>query len=344
MIDLRSDTVTKPTREMRRAIAEAPVDDDVFRTDPGVMALEERVAELLGKDDAVYVPTGTMSNQIALRTLCRPGDMILASTDAHIDSHELGAANAVSGLTITQLDSDSGTFTGEQVRSAMPAPSRSMPDHLFQPVTLVAVENTHNSAGGTVWPKTRLDNVTETARALGIGAHMDGARLWNAVAATGIGEAEWAAGFDTISVCFSKGLGAPMGSALVGSKELITTARRYKQMHGGGFRQAGMMAAGALYALDHHRERLVEDHANAARLAAGLAETPGCSIEAGRVHTNLVYFTTDRSAQAVCDDAERNGVLMLPMGPNLVRAVTNLGVDPTDVDKALTVIAAALHE
>lgn len=344
MIDLRSDTVTKPTPEMRKVIAEAAVDDDVFHTDPTVLALEERVAELLGKDDAVYVPTGTMSNQIALRTHSKPGDVVLASTDAHIDSHELGAANAVSGLTITQLPGEAGTFTGEQVRAAMPAPSDSMPQHLFQPVTLVAVENTHNASGGTIWPKVRLDHVTETAAALGVATHMDGARLWNAAIASGTGEAEWAKGFDTISVCFSKGLGAPMGSALVGTRDLIETARRYKQMHGGGFRQAGMMAAGALYAVDHHRERLADDHANAARLAAGLAETPGCSVDTDSVHTNLVYFTTDRSAQAVCHDAERNGVRMLPMGAHQVRAVTNLGVDSSDVDKALTVIAAALHE
>ena len=342
MIDLRSDTVTKPSREMRTVIADAVLGDDVFHDDPTVVALEERVAELLGKEDAVYVPTGTMSNQLALRTHSRPGDVVLAGADSHIEIHELGAANAISGLTIQQLESVDGTFTDEQLRLAVPELPKSIPSSLVQPVTLLSLENTHSSAGSTVWPKTQLDQVIDTAREMGIATHMDGARLWNAAVASGVSETEWAAGFDTVSVCFSKGLGAPMGSALAGSRDLIDTARRYKHMHGGGFRQAGMMAAGAIYAIDHNRERLADDHANAARLAVGIAEIPGCTIDTESVHTNIVYFETKRPAAHVCDDLEHSGVLMLPMERGRIRAVTNLDVSMDDIDETLTAVAAAM--
>lgn len=340
MIDLRSDTITKPTPAMRRAIAEADVGDDLFRGDPTVNALEERVAQLLGKEAAVYVPSGTMSNQIGMRSLCRPGDIVLASQDAHIDWHEVGAANAISGLSIHQLPSIAGTFTGDDVRAAIPQPTETMPAHLFQPVTLVAVENTHNAAGGTVWPKDRLDDVKATASSLGLATHLDGARLWNATVASGVLEHEWAGGFDTVSVCFSKGLGAPMGSALAGSADVVATARRYKTMHGGGFRQAGMMAAGALYAIEHHRERLADDHENAQRLARGLAETPGYDVDVESVHTNLVYVDTKRRAVEVCADLEAAGVRVLPLGHHRIRAVTHLDVTAADIDKALAVFAA----
>ncbi len=340
MIDLRSDTVTKPTPAMRRAIAEAEVGDDVFRTDPTVNALEERVAELLGKEAAVYVPSGTMSNQIGMRSLCRPGDVVLASENAHIDWHEVGAANAISGLSIHQLPSVSGTFTGDDVRAAVPQPTETMPAHLFQPVTLVAVENTHNAAGGTVWPKDRLDDVVTTSRSLGLATHLDGARLWNAAVASDVPEAEWAAGFDTVSVCFSKGLGAPMGSALAGSADLVATARRYKTMHGGGFRQAGLLAAGALHALEHHRERLAEDHEHARRLARGLAETPGYTVDVDSVHTNLVYIGTERTAVEVCAELEAAGVWVLPLGHRLIRAVTHLDVTSAEIEKALAIFRA----
>ncbi len=218
MIDLRSDTVTRPTDAMRRVIADAEVGDDVYHDDPTVLALEARVAEVLGKDDAMFTPTGTMANQTALRAHTSPGDVVLASKDAHIDLHELGAANAISGLTIQQLDGEAGTFTADQVRSAVPEIPASMPASLFQPVTLVAAENTHNAAGGTVWPLARLTNVTETARGLGLATHLDGARLWNATAATGVSEAEYSAGFDTVSVCFSQGLSPSVRPALSRSR------------------------------------------------------------------------------------------------------------------------------
>ncbi len=343
MIDLRSDTITHPTAEMRAAIAAAEVGDDVYHDDPSVLALEARVAELLGKDDAMYVPTGTMSNQTALRAHTEPGDIVLAAVDAHIHLHEMGGPYALSGVTLQFLDpapdGKPGTFDGAAIRAAVPEIPKSMPASLFQPVTLVSIENTHNAAGGLAWPVEALTDVATTAADLGIATHMDGARLWNAAAATGRTEAELTAGFDTVSVCFSKGLGAPMGSALAGNQRLIDRARRFKQMFGGGFRQAGMMAAGALFAVDHHRHRLAEDHANAARLADGLAEIPGITVDRDRVETNMVYFelvTMDANAFAErCTDA---GVAMLPGGANSMRAVTNLHVDTGDIDRALEII------
>jgi threonine aldolase len=342
MIDLRSDTVTQPTADMRRAIANAPVGDDVYHDDPTVLELEARVGELLGVEDAVYMPTGMMTNQVALRTHTEPGDIVLASEKAHINRYEVGAANAVSGLTIRELPSTRGVFTAEAVRSAVPTPPPGMPPTVFQPVTLLAVENSHNGAGGAVWSLDEVEAATSTAGDLGLATHLDGARLWNASVATGVAERDYAANFDTISVCFSKGLGAPMGSALGGRRDLLERARRFKQMFGGGFRQAGMMAAGALYALGHHRERLAEDHANAARCAAGLAEIRGIDVDPASVVTNMVYFrTTSKSAAAFSAACMAEGVQLLPMGPDTIRIVFHLGVDEADVDRILAVMAKA---
>ncbi len=342
MIDLRSDTVTRPTEDMRRAIAAAEVGDDVYHDDPSVLALEERVAGLLGKEDAMYVPSGTMANQAALRAHTRPGDVVLAATRAHIHIHELGAPYALSGVTIQFLDGPGGTFDGDAVRRAVPEVPASMPPSLFQPVTLLCTENTHNAAGGTAWPLALLRDVTTTAAGLGIATHMDGARLWNAAVATGETEAALASGFDTVSVCFSKGLGAPMGSALVGSAEVIGTARRFKQMFGGGFRQAGMMAAGALHALEYHRERIAEDHANARRLAAALAEVPCIDVDPDGGATNMVYFTVTGSANKFAERCAAAGVAWLPMNATTIRAVTNLHVTAGDVDRAVSVAGRVL--
>jgi threonine aldolase len=337
IVDLRGDTVTMPTEGMRRAIAAAEVGDDVYHDDPTVNALEDRVAEILGLEAAMFTATGTMANQTAIRAQTDHGDVVLAARHAHIDHHELGAANAISGVTIHQLDGDRGTFADADVRAAVPTIPASLPAALFQPVTLVACENTHNAAGGTIWPKERIEAVTAAARQLGLATHLDGARLWNAAVATGIGEAAWATGFDTVSVCFSKGLGAPMGSAVAGRRPIIERARRFKQMFGGGFRQAGMMAAGALYAIEHHRERLADDHANASRLAAGLAEMSALVVD-GPVETNMVYFRpTGIGVDQMCLEAAADGVLMNP-GGTTIRAVTHLGVSAADIDRALAVI------
>lgn len=340
VIDLRSDTVTVPTAAMRRAMADAEVGDDVYHDDPTVNRLEERVADILGKEAAMYVPTGTMANQIALRVHTRPGDVVLAAEGAHVDSHELGAANALAGVTIRLLDSPDGTFTARQVLDAVPVPPEELPPWLFQPVRLVEVENTHNEAGGTVWPPERLAEVTGVAADLEIATHLDGARLWNAAAALGVPEADLADGFDTVSVCFSKGLGAPVGSALAGSAALVAEARRFKQMYGGGFRQAGILAAAALHAIDHHRERLVEDHLHAWRFAAALCETPGVEVDLDRVQTNMVYFAVDDAPRFVarCRDA---GVAMLALGPSRIRAVFHLGIDDAATDRAIAAVTAA---
>jgi len=342
MIDLRSDTVTQPTDGMRAAMAAAEVGDDVFQDDPTVKLLEHTVAELLGKEDSIYVPSGTMSNLIGLRAHTQPGDVVLAAEGAHIDSRELGGANAVAGLTIRQLPGERGTFTAEQVAAAVAKRATSIPGHLMQPVTLVACENTHNAAGGTVWNPEDLESVAAAAGAAGAASHMDGARLWNAVAASGVTAAQFAAPFDSVSVCFSKGLGAPLGSALVGAKQFTDGARRFKQMYGGGFRQAGIVAAAAIYALENHRERLVEDHQNATRLAAGLAELPGIELDAAAVETNMVYFdVTAMPAEAFCVALESHGVAMIG-GGRTVRAVTNMGVTAPDIDAALVTIDRVL--
>lgn len=341
MIDLRSDTVTTPTDAMRKVIADAEVGDDVYHDDPGVLALEERVAGVLGKEDAMFVPTGTMSNQTALRVHTDPGDIVVAAQGAHINGHELGAPAVLSGVRVKELPAPRGTFTPRQLRDAIPVPPPSMPSSLFEPVTLVAAENTHNEAGGTVWPLEQLGSVAATAHELGLATHLDGARIWNASVASGVREQDYAAGFDTVSVCFSKGLGAPMGSALAGRRDLITRARRFKQMFGGGFRQAGLMAAGALYALDHHRDRLADDHACAAQLAEGLASIDGVEVDPADVDTNLVYFGVD-DADAVCKRLTDLGVLMLPLGPSRIRAVTHLGVEPGDIDRALEAVAQVM--
>lgn len=339
LVDLRSDTITRPTADMRRVIAEAEVGDDVYHDDPSVLALERRVADLLGKDDAMYVPSGTMSNQVAIRVHTEPGDVVLAAVNAHIHIHEMGAPYAISGVTMQFLDGPRGTFEPKAVTEAMPQPSPAVPASLYQPITLLCVENTHNAAGGAVWPPDQLSAVAAEGRRLRISTHMDGARLWNAAVASGRSEAELAAGYDTVSVCFSKGLGAPMGSALVGRQHLIDRARRFKQMFGGGFRQAGLMAAAARYAVDHHRARLADDHAHAARLAAGIAETPGLLVDTSAVETNMVYFDVlSMPAAEFVDRCAAQGVMVLPSSVSGIRAVTNLEVDAADIDRTLMVM------
>lgn len=337
MIDLRSDTVTKPSAAMRQAIADAEVGDDVYHDDPTVTALERTVSGLLGKEDTVFVPTGTMSNQIALRTHTEPGDTVIVHEEAHIVRHELGGAAHNSGVTLSTLAGPFGTFTGDQLRSAVPAPHAALPSHLFDPVTLVCLENTHNDSGGTVWDPELMRNVLHTAKDLGLTTHLDGARLWNAAAATGIDLAELSDGFDTVNVCFSKGLGAPVGSALAGTAATIERARRFKQVFGGGFRQAGIVAAGALYAIAHHRERLVEDHANARMFAESINEAIPLFVDLKSVQTNLVYFETEHANELV-DECLAEGVSMLALGPTTIRAVFHLDISANDAHRAAEVV------
>ena len=255
LIDLRSDTVTKPSKEMRQAMLDAPVGDDVYGEDPTVNLLQQKVAELLGKPAALYVPSGVMANQLAVKLHTQPGDEVIVEKDSHIFNYETVAPSILSGVQLHTIEGQRGVLRAEQLAPAVRPPAYYMPR-----TTLICLENTHNRAGGTVYPIEEIKRIRDFARALGIKLHLDGARLWNASVATGITPREYAQYFDTISVCFSKGLGAPVGSALVGSEDAIQRARRFRKIFGGGMRQAGIIAAGALYALEHNVNRLKEDH------------------------------------------------------------------------------------
>jgi len=337
VIDLRSDTVTKPTPAMRQAIANAEVGDDVYGEDPTVNALEARVAEILGKEAAVFMPTGTMTNQVAIRAHTEPGDEIILDAATHTFFIESGGPAARSGVMCRLIPTPRGIFSADDVRGLL----RPRNEH-YPHTKLVCVENTHNLGGGTVWPIEAVREVTAAAREAGLKAHLDGARVWNACTAAGISESEYARHFDSVSVCFSKGLGAPAGSALAGSAEFIRRARRFRKMFGGGMRQAGILAAGGLYALEHHRDRLKDDHANARLLAEGLAEMDGIEIDLRHVETNIVNFrVTGMPAQKLCDEAQRLGVLVLAR-KDTVRAVTHLDVNRVDIVKAIEVFRAIL--
>jgi threonine aldolase len=338
MIDLRSDTVTRPTPAMRQAIAAAPVGDDVLGDDPTVLALERRAAEILGKDAAVYMPSGTMTNQVAIRAHTEPGDEIVLEASAHSYFFEAGAPAALAGVMCRLIPGARGLFTAADLRAVL------RPRNLhFPPTKLVCIENTHNRGGGTVWPLGQIADVAAAAREAGLALHMDGARLWNASVAYGVAESEYARHFDSISVCFSKGLGAPVGSALAGTQAFIARARRFRKMFGGGMRQAGIIAAGALYALDHHRSRLADDHANARRLAEAISRMPGIVIDPATVETNIVIFrTTAMPAAPLADLLRAAGVHVLPTGPDEIRAVTHLDVSSAQVDEAIGVFTQVL--
>ncbi|MEL6380935.1 MAG: low-specificity L-threonine aldolase [Cyanobacteria bacterium J06626_18] len=340
MIDLRSDTVTQPTPAMRQAIAQATVGDDVLGDDPTVNELEATVAALLGKEAAVYMPSGTMTNQVALRAHTEPGDEIVLESQAHIYYYESGAPAALSGVMCRLVEGNYGIFTAADLQAVL----RPEDEH-FPRTKLVCLENTHNRGGGRIFPLATIQEIAAVCQTQGLKLHLDGARFWNACVATGISEAEYAAPFDTISVCFSKGLGAPVGSALVGSHELIQRARRFRKMFGGAMRQAGILAAGALYTLQHHRDRLAEDHANAQRLAVGLQQINGIAINPADVQTNLVYFQTPTVAAAdLAAKLTAKGVGVLSTGTHKLRAVTNLMVSQSDIDEALHRIQEAMQE
>ena len=340
MIDLRSDTVTQPTEGMRRAMAEAVVGDDVFGDDPTVNELQRATAELLGKEAALFVPSGTMANQLGVRSHVQPGDEILVEADAHIFNSEAGAAAALSGATCRTIAGRRGVFTAADMLARIQAP-----DVHHAPARLVCVENTHNVGGGVVWMLESLRDVANAAHAHGLAVHMDGARLWNATAASGIPEREYASVCDTVSVCYSKGLGAPVGSALAGSAEAIERARRFRKMMGGGMRQAGVLAAAALYALKHHRPRIAEDHANAKILAEGLAGIAGVELDRPPPpRTNIVRFRTPGiDATAIMRELRSRGVALLTMGPDSFRAVTHLMLKSDDIHAALAIMEDVLR-
>jgi len=337
-IDLRSDTVTRPTDGMRAAMAAAPVGDDQYGEDITTNRLQARMTELLGKEAALWLPTGTMANQVALRTLTRPGDEVVASYQSHVGWHEVGGAAANAGVQIVEVGR-AGVFSADDVRAA--AKPKNFP--IFPTTTLVTIENTHNRAGGVVVPQATVLAICTAARELGMATFLDGARLWNASAAGGVTLHELAAPFDLVSVAFSKGLGAPGGSLLAGSKALIASAHRHRHRMGGAMRQNGIFGAAALYALDHHLQRLADDHANARRLADAIAGIAGLAIDPAAVETNLVYFDVTASqldAEQVCAALLGRGVRMGAMGTRTIRAVTHLDVDRAGVDAAI----AALRE
>lgn len=332
MIDLRSDTVTRPDAGMRAAMANAVVGDDVFGEDPTVLELESAVAELLGKEAGVFVPSGTMGNQIALRIHTRPGDEVILEADAHIRHYESGAAAGLSGVQICPLTGENGILTAADVASAV------RPGNEWDPPSrMVALENTHNRAGGTIHPLGTIQAIGQVARDHGMAFHLDGARLWNASAETGIKESDYAAPFDSISVCLSKGLGSPVGSVLVGSTPYIKEARRIRKMFGGGMRQVGVLAAAGLYALNQNRPRLSEDHKKARLLAEGLASCRAVRLDASAVETNIVMFDVidGRSAVEVLGSLAAKDVHMVPFGPTRIRATTHLDVEMDAIERAL---------
>jgi threonine aldolase len=338
-VNLYSDTQTRPTDGMRRAIASAEVGDEQRRLDPTVNALQERVAELLGHDAALFLPSGSMCNEISIRLHIRPGgDELYLHRTSHPIVAEAGGPASFSGAMIRALDGDGGMFSPDELEGAVRTPGSR-----YEPRSrLVCVEQTTNLAGGRVWTRAGIDAVVEVARKHGLRAHLDGARLMNACVASGESAAAFASGFDTAWLDFTKGLGAPVGACLAGSRELIDEAWRYKQMLGGALRQAGIVAAAGLYALDHHVERLAEDHANARRLAEGLASIGGVSIDADSVETNIVIFDVADAASLLARLAEA-GVEMSRFGPTRVRAVTHLDVDAAGIDRALVAVRDALR-
>jgi len=332
-IDLRSDTVTKPTLAMRQAMMEAEVGDDVFGEDPTVNALQEKVARLLGKEAALFVASGTMANQLSIKAHTQPGDEVIIEATSHAMNFEAGAGAMLSGVQFFAIPGNRGIFDAAQVEAAIRA------DDVHFPVSrLVVIENTHNRGGGTVFPLSIIRQVQDLATRKGLLMHMDGARLWNACVAAKISPAEYAAPFDSISVCLSKALGCPVGSLVVGSKEFLRRAHRFRKMVGGGTRQAGILAAAGIYALDHHLERLEEDHRKAKRLAQGLALIKNILIRPEEVETNILYFDISpsrRSAQEIASALKQRRIMVHPTGKSLIRAVTHLDVSFQDIEEAL---------
>lgn len=341
-IDLRSDTVTRPSPEMRVAIAAAPVGDDQFGEDPTVNLLQDRIASMLGKEAALWVPTGTMANQIALRIFTRPGDDVVVSRDSHTVLHETGGSGANAGVQLTEIG-DLGVFTVDEFLAA-----RKPRGHLiYPPTTLVEIENTHNLAGGVVFPQEQAAQICAAAREHSVATYLDGARLWNVCVARNQTPVALAAPFDLVSVALSKGLGAPGGSVLAGSRDIIDRANRHRRMLGGAMRQVGIFAAAGLYAIDHNFARLAEDHANARLIAHRLAQCSRISLDLKSVQTNILLFhlaAEAPDAAAFLARTRERGVLLLSFGPRTVRAVTHLDVTRRQCESAAEILVAVAEE
>jgi threonine aldolase len=339
-VDLRSDTVTLPSDAMRRAMAEAPVGDDQYGEDPSVNRLQEEVAELFGTEAALFMPTGTMANQVALRTLTRPGDDVLVPTESHIVLHETGAGAANAGVQFSVIGAN-GTYDADAVRAAI----KPRGHIVYPPTSLLVAENTHNRAGGVVFPADALSGALDVAHDAGLATYLDGARVLNAAIASGRRASELASGFDLVGMSLSKGLGCPAGSMLAGSRELIGRAHRYRRMAGGAMRQAGILAAAGSHALMHNVERLADDHANARTLAEELLRSDDVELDLATVQTNIVVFalverTGVPDAATFVDRCRERGVLLNAFGPRIVRAVTHLDVTADDCRAAAKVMRA----
>jgi threonine aldolase len=341
-IDLRSDTVTRPSAAMRQFIANAPVGDDVIDIDPTCDKLQSLTAELLGKEAAVFMPSGSMTNQVAVRIHCKPGDEFICEAGCHIYNYEQGAFAQLSGVVARTVEGKFGVLNLDQVRGLI----RPDNEHLLR-TRLICLENTHNRGSGKIQPYETVVAICEWARKNGLRTHLDGARLFNAVAATGIDAKTWSQHFDTVSVCFSKGLGAPVGSALAGTKEAMKEARRHRKLFGGGMRQVGMIAAGALYALENNRGRLVEDHANAQILAEAIRQTDGITLTPDVVDTNIVIFRVEESVGTAAEFAaelKEQNVLCFAIGPAQVRLVTHLDASREQCAAAAEILQSTAAE
>ncbi|HVO76035.1 MAG TPA: GntG family PLP-dependent aldolase [Ignavibacteriaceae bacterium] len=341
IIDLRSDTVTKPSKEMREAIAAAPVGDDQFGEDPTMNLLQEKTADLLGKERSLWLPSGTMANQAALRSLTKPGDDVIVCRDCHTYINETGASAANSGIQFTEIGAK-GFFNLEEFLQAV-KPAGHI---LYPPTTLVEIENTHNRSGGTVFPAEEAVKICKAAKRMGLSSYCDGARLWNAAVAGGKSVKELAEPFDLVAVAFSKGLGAPGGSVLAGSKELIQKVHRYRRMLGGAMRQVGIFAAAGLYALEHNINRLQEDHKNTKMIAECLAGCKKVILDPSAVQTNILIFQLEAGidANTVVAKAAEKGVLMFALGQKTIRIVTHLDVTAEQCNKAADILTAIINE
>ena len=341
IVDLRSDTVTRPTAEMRRAMAEAEVGDDVFGEDPQVNALEEEVAALFHKEAALFVASGTMANQVSLRAHTQPGDEVIAHPEAHIVRAESAAAAAISGVQFRMAGLPDGSLDPERVQAVF----QNGYDPHFAPTRLLCLENTHNFAGGRVVSMDNMERLAALCRARGVATHLDGARILNACVAKDWRPEKVAQHFDSLTLCFSKGLGAPVGSAIAGGREFIRRCRRFRKMFGGGMRQAGILAAAARHALQHHVARLAEDHAYARALAEGIAASPHLRLPYGMPDTNLVFFESmnpDFPISRIHEDLKARGVWVINMNGRMARAVTHLDISPADTARALEALHAIL--
>jgi len=339
-VDLRSDTVTRPTSAMREAMAKADVGDDVFRDDPTVNRLQERTAEMFGREAALFVPSGTMGNQVSLAAHTRPGDEVIVEAGAHVFQWEAGAPAVLSGLSVYAVQGTRGVITAEQVAQRI----RPDDEH-YTRTRVVAIENTHNYSGGCIFPLDEIKRLRQLTSERGILLHLDGARLWNAHVATGVSFATYGSLVDSVSVCFSKGMGCPVGSVVIGDLDFIERARRARKRFGGGMRQAGILAAACLHALDHHLKLLGGDHSNALLLARALKDVPGVDVDLETVQTNIVYFDvkeTGRTAQQVAERLESQGVRLIALGPTRLRLVTHIDVDKPACEYAADVLRRVL--